>query len=239
MRAGCGAITMTEFTNPTPSRSENRYIEIKPKQLAWMKPKHEIEAKRPLSNPHLHDFIVSILHHSAKDVFPIMGTIPELNNSKLFREYELEKSLQEHIINKYVTIYNPETHKYHKELAHSAKADAIWFFRSTKYENNIVFKEVVVHEVKTGHYNLLNVFENYLSEYHKATIDHTYVAIRLYIWAWKNFIDVQDFEYACSRNDRLPIENKKGCIKQLPIEYLLPIVKEKLFKLANNLEGDI
>ena len=224
-----------------PSSKNKKYIEIKPKIVIspWEKPKIEIEAKHPISTPLLHDFIVSIIHHSAKEVFPLMRNIPQLNNSKLYKDYCLEKSLQEWIINQKKSIYDPSVRKYTSTITNSTKADAIWLFRSTKYENNILFKDVVVHEVKTGHYDLKKVFDHYLSTYHKATIDGEYVSIRLYIWAWKYHIEQQLPIDIIDDTGRMKIEFKKGSLKQIELEYLLPLIKENLFKLANKLEGDI
>lgn len=225
----------------TSSQTEPIYITIPPKQFFWGKPKPEIEAKTPISDPVLHDFIVSILHHHHRDVYPIMGKIPDLNNSKLFRsnEYIIDKSLQEYIISHKEKVWDKEKNRYVSQISPSVKADAIWIFKSTKYENNIIFNDVVVHEVKTGNYVLNDVFEKYFGTFHKATIDQRWSSIRLYIWAWKKYIDNQLSYDFYNKEHRITIERKKGALKELPLEHLFPIIKQNLFYLTSRVEGDM
>lgn len=235
---------MTEFTNNNDARSttEKKYITISPKQLSWMKPKPEIEAKRPISNPLLHDFIVSILHHKASRVYPILRNIPQTSASKIFKDgsWKYHKSLQEYIINR--------GSWRDMENMRSAKADAVWIFNKeiwNEYPDGRTLCEIryaVINEVKTGSFSLNSVFEHYshtsMSSFSKENIDHCTSHIRLFVWAWKKFID-NDKEYGDPYSEQLKLEIRKGNVKTIELEHLLPMIKENLFKLANDLEGDI
>lgn len=262
---------MTDFTNDTTAHSEKRYIEIKPKQPSWLKPKPEIEAKPPISSPLLHDFITSLFHHYHNDVFATFYNIPKLSNSKLLKQCVIDKSYQEYIVNQ-------KTDQF-KRPYNSAKADAVWELRTVSNPNspgfnNTLYNEIIIHEIKTGKYSLQDTFSrymkchmsesdianandrcdafrkqvgitkpsDYLGEYDRCIINGRSVIIRLYIWAWKKHIDSQPILELDARdiNDRrIAKKIKMGRLKQIELEYVLPLVKAKLMKLANNLEGDL
>ena len=232
---------MIEATQDTPSAIEKKYITIAPKKFHWDKPKPEIESKRPVSNPLLHDFIVSILHHKAKTIYPLLRNIPQTSGSKIFKDdtWHYHKSLQEYIINR-------GSWK-HMEDMKSAKADAVWIFNKelwNEYPDGKTLCEIryaVINEVKTGSFSLNSVFEHYshkrASSFSKENIDHCTSHIRLFIWAWKKFIE-DDQQNKDTYNEQLKIEIRKGNVKTIELEHILPVIKENLFKLANDIEGE-
>lgn len=115
-----------------------------------------------ISHPIFHDIIKSIIQFECEDVFEICKTLPETKDSRIFKSgyWEFKESHQEHIIETQRTPF--------------AKADGVWIFRTRQnvYPSNQEYR--IIHEVKTGKYDLTKV-------YAKA---YAWQGSQLWIWGW-------------------------------------------------------
>lgn len=166
------------------------------------------QIKKIISNPIFHDTLKSLIDHYYVDVFNVCKTIPVLKNSKIFKPnafWKLNEKRQEHIL--------------HPKFRYLSKADAVWFFTpsrqptATDYQLNIDVPYHIIHEVKTGGYNIDEVFHKY------------YMGLdsQIWIWGW-NKINVDTFP---ENNTKAFRRYKQGFIKKLDIEFLLPLLQNK------------
>ncbi len=117
-----------------------------------------------ISHPVFHDFVKSLLHREYEQVYNICSGVPTLNSSNLFRKnvYALSNADQE-------VMMNPR-------FRYVGKADALWIFTSTRETYPQHERYIVLHEVKTGAYDIEEVYRKYYSE----PISNG----QIWIWAW-------------------------------------------------------
>lgn len=154
-----------------------------------------------ISHPVYHDIAKSILHHDAPNVLALCKTIPALSNSNLFTKgkWEFRTADQERLA---VTTYRSR-----------AKYDAVWELNS---KENPAFYYYVIHEVKTGSYDINEVFEKYYS----------WQRSQIWIWAWHD-----------QHRYTLPADPKiKRAVRQVELEYLTPMIRNYLRMFLTRVE---
>lgn len=143
-----------------------------------------------ISNPIFHDIIKSIIHFDCDEVYKICKNIKGLKDSRIFTNtfWEFDKSDQEYLV---------ETTR-----MGISKADVIWSFKSKEkaYPPNPHYR--IVHEVKTGEYDVAKV-------YGKA---YTWSNSQVWIWGWQVHHD---------RN--IPFGLLAKNVKQIDINILKPL----------------
>lgn len=158
-----------------------------------------------ISHPVFHDFVKSLLHRDYEQVYELCKEIPKLNGSNLFKKgaYVLSNADQEVIV--------------HPTFRKIGKTDALWFFTTTRDQYPKSEKFIVLHEVKTGSYNVDEVFRKYYS----------YSNSQIWIWAWH------------AHHLRNEIRNKKiqRSVRQPDLEYLLPMCMAYIAWFAESLDG--
>ena len=107
-----------------------------------------------ISNPILHDIIKSELTFRADEISKLCKEHPTLKKSNLFTKsyWQFKEARQEQL-----------NHRYRQ-------ADCVWFYDGP--ENNNYY---VVHEVKTGYYEVSEIYEKY----------RTGMNGQIWIWGWK------------------------------------------------------
>jgi hypothetical protein len=139
-----------------------------------------------ISNPILHDIIKSELTHNADAIFNLCKTIPAVKNSNLFKKeyWRFKEARQEQFNSRYY------------------QADDVWYFDGQKKDNYYI-----VHEVKTGHYNVLDIYNKY----------HTGMSGQIWVWGWKKV-----------NNSKILGDGYQRKIKLIDIEYLKPLLTQDL-----------
>lgn len=146
-----------------------------------------------ISSPILHDIIKSELDHNANAVFELCRTIDPVKQSNIFKkDYWLFREARQEQIN----------HRYRQ-------ADAVWYFQGQKNDNYYI-----VHEVKTGNYSALDVFNKY----------RLGMAGQIWIWSWRS-----------KNNHHILGESYKRQIKLIDIEYLVPMLRKDLYYIYTRL----
>jgi hypothetical protein len=148
-----------------------------------------------ISDPILHDIIKSELTHKSEVVFNLCKSIPSLKNSNLFKKdyWQFKEARQEQLNSRYY------------------QADAVWYFDGQKNDNYYI-----VHEVKTGRYNVLDIYNKY----------RTGQSGQIWIWGWKQINDT-----------KVLAANYPRKIKLVDIEYLKPILIKDLNTILAGLIG--
>lgn len=156
-----------------------------------------------ISHPVFHDIIKSILQFQYEDVFEICRNLPETKDSRIFKSgyWEFKKSHQEHII---------ET-----QGVPFAKADGIWTFKTKQntYPANQEYR--IVHEVKTGRYNITEV-------YSKA---YAWQGSQVWIWGWPT-----------QHLQNIPGPTISKNIRQISISTLKPVYTQLITRFLNQLK---
>ncbi len=158
-----------------------------------------------ISNPILHDIIKSELDHNKEEILSICKHIPCLSQSNLIKN-PVRKNL--------VSI---QEHQYNSKQRYNIKFDCLWVFTNEDIKttpiNEIVdrgFK--VIHEVKTGNYDLDEITNKY----------YTGMSSQIWIWGWR-----EKHLKNLPLGDPITFGHKKlreGQIKLLNIENLVPII---------------
>lgn len=113
------------------------------------------------SHPILHEIIKAHLVYNAKDILSFCSTLPQLKRSRIF----LPESPH--------YFFDARQEWFAGGLHHPA--DAVWRF----FAEGFAFPSYyIIHEVKTGKYNLIEEME-------KHYINHNHVSF--YIWAYKKY----------------------------------------------------
>lgn len=154
-----------------------------------------------ISHPVYHDVVKSILHHNAREVLEVCRKIPALSNSNLFTKgrWEFKSADQERLA---VTTYRSRS-----------KYDAIWELNS---KENPAFYYYVIHEVKTGAYDINEVFEKYYS----------WQSSQIWVWAWHH-----EHKFSQTTNPKI-----KRAVRQVDLEYLTPMVRNYLRMFLTRIE---
>lgn len=165
---------------------------------------------KPIHNPLFHDLIKSLLDHYWKHAYEICKNTPQLKKSKLFRSdayWKLCSKQQEY------------------PFDWGTRADVVWFFApdcdTTTTPHPPEPRYCVIHEVKTGTYDIDDIFRKYYNGSHS----------QIWIWGW-NELNKESFP---NKNGHAFKLYKRGHIKKSDIEYLLPLLKLKFPELK--LEG--
>jgi len=148
-----------------------------------------------ISNPILHDIIKSELNHNSNAIYNLCKEIPAIKNSNLFKKdyWQLKETRQE----------EPNQRYY--------KADCVWYFDGKKNDNYYI-----VNEVKTGKYELSEVYKKY----------RTGMSGQIWVWGWKQINDTKVLGETYQRK-----------IKLIDIEYLKPILIKDLTTILEGLIG--
>jgi len=159
--------------------------------------------------PHLHDFFCSILDYDAERVHSLLKKQKEFARSKLIQRY--------HIVYKRKEL--PVYHWKDEKRRYPTFADVVWILR----RNDNRTTAAIIHEVKTGAYDIEEVFRKYndrvarTSRYHPLRHD-------IMIWAWleqhkKNLKRASEDTLRAIRN---------GKIRLVPLELLIPLATERI-----------
>ena len=164
-----------------------------------------------ISNPYLHELFKSVLIYDAHDVKKLLaGKI----GGKLLKKWELVRAYQE---------ISPTREK----ERYKGKIDVLWVLKHPEREE-LGFRRIL-HEVKTGVYDVNDVVKKYKglryfeiegdagSFWSSAGTTNT----PIYIWSWKELH--QDYP-------------NNGSVKQMPLEWLLIILRHRLKDLIKLLE---
>ena len=107
--------------------------------------------------------------------------------------------------------------------------DVVWVLKSHIHE----ITQYVVHEVKVGRYDILEVWRKYEGFYvrwgkHRSDTTITTHITPLFLWAWKR---EHERNLRMVKERGLKIESlRRGGIRLIPIELILPLVKERLLE---------
>jgi hypothetical protein len=182
-----------------------------------------------ISNTHsddfFHDIIKSLLHRRYQEIFEICKTIPITKNSTLIKgskSWAFQKPDQEVLTS--------------SKFRNYAKMDDIWYFgysderikyfvENSSYEiqNILSRKYLIIHEIKSGFYTLEDVYGKYYSG----------MDTQIWIWAWEKY-----HKMALSMAKPEPLKKvKHGAIKQINIEYIIPMCIDELERTLNKLKA--
>lgn len=150
---------------------------------------------KTVNSPILHDIIKSELTHNYNLVFQLCKELPSVKNSNLFKKtyWQLKEARQEQQNKRYY------------------QADCVWFFDGQKADNYYV-----VHEVKTGYYEVLDIYNKY----------RTGSSGQIWIWGWKLVNDSKVFGESYQRK-----------IKLIDIESIFPLIKHDINKILEGVGG--
>jgi len=149
---------------------------------------------KKFSDPFLHSLFKAVLVYDAEE---IKGLIKKRIGGKLMAEWELTGVYEE--------MLSSRTYKMKQK-----KIDVLWVLEHPTRE---LGERRVLHEVKTGMFDLVKTIKSYRSCYfghdlysHAVTTNHP-----LYIWNWK------------LKGNRLG-----GAVELVPLTWLLPFVERRL-----------
>lgn len=176
---------------------------------------------------YLHELFKAVLLYDALDVKKILAR--EIGG-KLMREWKLERAYQE-------ISPTPERERY------SGNIDILWVLEKEKKG-----KRFVLHEVKTGSYDVVEVIKKYRKSHYSATVEGggispTQTNAPLYIWAWKKHhksidippekVTLRVGKYQLNKDFEVAKLIKRGAVRLLPLEWLCPILEEKINEFYN------
>lgn len=176
---------------------------------------------------YLHELFKAVLLYDAPEVKEILGR--EIGG-KLMREWKLERAYQE-ISPAY------EWERYNGNI------DVLWVLEGGK-----MGKRFVLHEVKTGNYDVIEVIKKYRKSHYSASangggISPTQTNAPLYIWAWKKHHESIDIppervtfrvgKYQRNKDFEPTKLIKRGAVRLLPLEWLCQISEEKIKEFYN------
>ena len=197
----------------------------------------QLHLKR-LEHPYLHELFKAVILYDAPKVKKILAR--EIGG-KLMKEWELDKAYQE---------IAPAS-KWEK---YNGNIDILWSLLKTKfYEKERIDKRVILHEIKTGAYDVVEVIMKYRKSHYSPTGDYKGQGFRattrdapLYIWAWKKYhdsaeiplettklhigeyIDDENILHSFDKDFNAEILIKRGGVRRLPLDWLLPILEERM-----------
>jgi len=162
---------------------------------------------KKLEHPYLHELFKSVLLYDAELVKKKLAV---RIGGKLLEVWKLERAYQE-ILGR-------------TEEGIKPKADIVWLLSHPGREE--LGTRRIIHEVKTGRWDLEEQIEQYLGV--KIVVRRTdryypWVATTntpLYIWSWKKYFP----SASAMRNTRI----ERGAVRILPLDLLLPIMYQKL-----------
>lgn len=180
-----------------------------------------------LEHSYLHELFKAVLLYDAPVIKEILaGEI----GGKLMREWELERAYQE---------ISP-TREWER---YSGNIDVLWVL-----EGGRKGKRFVLHEVKTGNYDVIKVIKKYRKNHYSTSIEGggispTQTNAPLYIWAWKEHHESIDIlpewvtfrigKYQHNKDFEPAKLVKRGAVRLLPLEWLCPILEEKIKEFYN------
>ena len=133
----------------------------------------------------LHDIIKSIVNYYPEEIMEICKTIPKVKDSNILNKghWIFKESRQEQI--------NIEW----------KQADVVWFYEDA--DHNAFF---VVHEIKTGTYDIEEIYKKY----------HTGMNVQIWIWAFsKKILET-------------PQENYHKSVRIVPINFIQEFIGSKM-----------
>ena len=160
----------------------------------------------PIASPYLHMLFKAVLIYEAESIKKILKL---KIGGKLLTDWELADTIEERVGGK----------AWKEQEISPRQADVIWILQHPKRED--LGTRIIVHEIKTGSFSILEEFTRYRSSRYKCRNDTRYTRAGttnspIFLWVWqKNF-------------EELPKEAKQGSFKQLQLEWLLPILKFKI-----------
>ena len=143
------------FDNPAIfEQAERAFVkatfEQKKKKLIISHPKDEAVIASPL----LHDMFKSIITHYPAECIEVFKTIPRLKNSKIFSLWSLVRSEEECQCIEEIYIDDDRARFGKIKKKFTRKYDVVWFFEKyTTIEGGPIHHRII-HEIKSGHYNI-------------------------------------------------------------------------------------
>lgn len=158
-----------------------------------------------------HDIVKALIHYKWKDVFEVCRTIPSLKTSSIIK-------------NKYWVFDSPDQeYLTHTSFRALSKIDAIWFFKATDNPHP-QGKYRIIHEIKTGRYDIDEIFEKYYSG----------MGTQIWVWGWK-----EQNAAAIPTDPKCTAKIAQGMMKKIDIEYLVPLICPYLKEFYRLLDGDV
>lgn len=156
--------------------------------------------------------VKALIHYGYKEVFAQCKIIPSLNKSSLLKneKWILESRDQEYLT---PTKFRP-----------LSKIDVVWFFRHHDPRYSDVHKYRIIHEIKTGRYDIDEIFNKYYSG----------METQIWIWGWHKFNAV-----ATPTDPKCVAKVKQGLVKTADIEFLVPMICPYLKRFYDALDGDV
>lgn len=168
--------------------------------------------KNMRGSPYLHDFFTSILHYDHKAV---LGALRKsYPNWKLVKDYQITYSREE------------------PPVRRGLFGDVVWQMVKTKHGR--MYPKTVIHEVKTGNYSLEEVWQKYRGSSVRIRGEDHYVN-SIFVWAWEE-IHRKNLEDA---SDDLLRQIRKGVLRMVPLEILLPIAITRIKELENVFQANL
>ena len=174
-------------------------------------------SKECISHPLIHDLFKSTLTYH---YFKVIGKIYHPVNSSIFtndKQWLLSRVQQER--------YIKSQKEYNKPYVYGGGyLDCVWEFDQI-HETLGLRKNLyrIFHEVKSGMFDPNDIFEKYSSKYYKKHFKVFGSNSQFWIWAWEHHIN----NVVLTNEDAIKLY-KRGVLKFIPLEYILPIVIDEL-----------
>lgn len=190
---------------------------------------------KQLEDRYLHELFKAVLLYNAPEVKKILAM---KIGGKLMKEWKLEDRTHQEI---------SPTSKWER---YNGNIDVIWYLSKIKfYEKERICQRVILHEVKTGKYDIVGVIKKYRRSHYSpmGNFEQGFRATTrdapLYIWAWKKyqFLNKQRsktikppeglvkwFDPDSDNDVIVDMLIKRGGVRLLPLDWLLPILEERM-----------
>ncbi|MHC1635480.1 MAG: hypothetical protein ACXQTS_02500 [Candidatus Methanospirareceae archaeon] len=161
-----------------------------------------------LSSPYLHELFKACLCYDGEEV---RRCLRERYDWKLLSEWGLEGAYLEVPFRRF-------------RRGDMRQADVIWLLRRVNRDGYLL-RAVVVHEIKTGNFEVNDVCGRYEGRY---AVSKSKRGTRfLWIWGWEEVIEGQQLDERFASRVRYG-----GYIKLVPLDIIFPIVKRRLREIG-------
>jgi len=182
---------------------------------------------RRLEHSYLHELFKAVILYDAPEVKKMLA---KRIGGKLMKEWTLIISYQE---------ISPKT----EEERYNGNADVLWILRAPKSVSpDDSGRRPIVHEVKTGKYDIAETIIKYRKTHYEGGRYRTTLPDHpLYLWGWKKYSDKKNIrggEISFSTKSgsgrwyehTFDVEKtiKRGGVRLLPLDWLLPILEERM-----------
>ena len=164
---------------------------------------------RTISDPIFHDVVKAMIHYHRDTVLEACKEIPALKRSRLLTKAP------------FWTLHSSdEEFLAATKFRNRSRIDVVWFFTSP----SVPHQYRIIHEIKTGRYDIDEIFHKY----------HSGMETQIWIWGWHEFNAVaQPSDPQCTSYVR------RGIVKKLDIECLVPIIRPILSEFCEVLHAGI